>query len=155
MEYQANNKDQKDTIIGKGRIHKNPATGKPQVFKPKKCRSCGEGFTPVAPSHLYCSEQCRRDNWNDLYLQRTYGITSKDVKEMYDRQGGKCAICKGEGFKMHPKTKLNLVVDHCHKTGKVRGLLCHNCNRALGLLQDNEGSLKSAMEYVKGAETIT
>lgn len=42
-----------------------------------------------------------------------------------------------------------LVVDHDHTTGKVRGLLCHNCNRALGLLQDNKSYLQSAINYLK------
>ena len=42
-----------------------------------------------------------------------------------------------------------LVVDHDHKTGKVRGLLCHNCNRALGLLHDDQELMQKASEYVK------
>lgn len=52
----------------------------------------------------------------------------------------------------HVYTKLN--VDHDHKTRNVRGLLCHNCNRALGLLKDNINSLKSAISYLEGATTI-
>ena len=52
----------------------------------------------------------------------------------------------------HHKSKL--VVDHCHATGKVRGLLCHNCNRALGLLKDKISVLKNAIQYLEGATTI-
>lgn len=52
-------------------------------------------------------------------------------------------------FKDASKHKLKLVVDHCHSSGKVRGLLCHNCNRALGLFQDSMSSLTRAIEYLK------
>lgn len=45
--------------------------------------------------------------------------------------------------------KMKLVVDHCHVTGKVRGLLCHNCNRALGLLKDSVDNLSKAIDYLK------
>jgi len=47
-----------------------------------------------------------------------------------------------------------LVVDHDHKTGDIRGMLCHNCNRALGLFKDSVVNLKSAIEYLEGATTI-
>jgi len=50
-------------------------------------------------------------------------------------------------MRKHHKTKL--VVDHCHSTGKIRGLLCHNCNRALGLMQDNVETLQNAIDYLK------
>ena len=50
--------------------------------------------------------------------------------------------------------KMKLVVDHCHATGTVRGLLCHNCNRALGLLHDNTEVLLNAIKYLEGATTI-
>lgn len=50
--------------------------------------------------------------------------------------------------------KMKLVVDHCHSSGVVRGLLCHNCNRALGLLKDSTRNLESAIRYLEGAETI-
>jgi hypothetical protein len=51
--------------------------------------------------------------------------------------------------------KLKLVVDHCHSSGEVRGLLCHNCNRALGLLKDSVDSLMRAARYLEGATTIS
>jgi len=65
-------------------------------------------------------------------------------------KGGLCWICEGEGFTMHKNVEgsAKLVVDHDHKTNEVRGLLCHNCNRALGLLQDDVGNLQKAIEYL-------
>jgi Recombination endonuclease VII len=56
--------------------------------------------------------------------QRCYGLSTEDRKALLARQGGVCGICKKKGRKLH--------VDHCHETGKVRGLLCGKCNRGLG-----------------------
>lgn len=73
---------------------------------------------------------------------------------MLNTQNHLCKICNLPGFKLDPRSKTLLVVDHCHSTGKVRGLLCHNCNRALGLFKDNTNSIENALNYLKGAETI-
>lgn len=78
----------------------------------------------------------------------------KDVADLHEKQNNKCAVCDGEGFKMAEHHKSKLVVDHCHKSGTVRGLLCHNCNRALGLFKDKIDVLKRAIKYLEGATTI-
>jgi hypothetical protein len=103
---------------------------------------------------LYCSDDCAAEGKTSAYLTRNYGITYADYKKMLVQQGHKCAICKGEGFKMKACHNLLLVVDHCHSTGKVRGLLCHNCNRGIGLLQDSVENLLSAKDYLEGSTTI-
>lgn len=118
-------------------------------FKDKPCRNCLKLFSPKAPSELYCSDICADIGIQDKYLLRKYGITTKDYNEMYINQNGLCAICNKEGFRMAEHHKLKLVVDHCHSTGSVRGLLCHNCNRALGLLKDSIESLEKAVKYLK------
>lgn len=123
-------------------------------FNDKPCRRCDKVFSPIAPSHLFCSDACSTAVRTDSYLKRTYGITGDDYHVMYSNQSGRCAICEGEGFTLDPKHKLRLVVDHCHATGKVRGLLCHNCNRALGLLKDDTKRFKTAIAYLEGATTI-
>lgn len=123
-------------------------------FKPKPCRSCKTEFQPVAPSHLFCTEECANDGFMDRYYRRAYGVTLAEVKKMYEDRNSRCDICGGGGFTMKDSHNMKLVVDHCHATGKVRGLLCHNCNRALGLLQDSKESLKRALEYLEGATTI-
>lgn len=126
-----------------------------KYFKDKNCRSCGKTFTPIAPSHLYCSDKCSDIGYSDSYLKRVYGISWNRYQELLSNQNNVCAICKEEGFLMDPKRhKLKLVVDHCHSTGVVRGLLCHNCNRALGLLKDSKENLSSAIQYLEGATTI-
>ncbi len=122
-------------------------------FNNKACRNCGTEFSPSSPCHLYCSEQCAADGKTSAYLKRTYGISFNDYKEMLNEQNHKCKICGGSGFKMKEHHNLLLVVDHCHETNKVRGLLCHNCNRGIGLLQDSVSNLASAISYLEGSTT--
>jgi hypothetical protein len=119
-------------------------------FKDKVCKYCGSLFQPSAPSHLYCSDHCADTSLSCHYLKRNYGMTYKQYQEMLIEQDSKCFLCGGPGFLMNKERhKLALVVDHCHETGKVRGLLCHNCNRALGLFKDNPDVLIKAAEYVR------
>lgn len=125
-------------------------------FKTKPCKRCGEQFTPQAPSQLYCSESCRGRN---SYYVRCYGITQDDYEEMKEAQSDRCYLCGSEGFLIGKNNHTEkLAVDHCHSTGIVRKLLCHNCNRALGLLQDDPELLRKAATYIeayrKGATTI-
>ena len=117
-------------------------------FKEKICKasSCGKHFQPKAPSQHYCSDECR--GYNSYYM-RSYGITEATYQRMLAKQNSKCAICKSEGFLMGEQHKVKLVVDHCHETGKVRSLLCHNCNRGLGLFQDNTKILTKAISYLQ------
>lgn len=124
-------------------------------FKEKNCRHCGSSFQPQAPSHLYCSNQCAALGIAENRYQKEYGISVKDVENMLKEQDYLCAICNTEGFAMSDKVYNTLNVDHDHKTGKVRGMLCHNCNRALGLLQDSTEILQKAINYLKGATTIS
>jgi len=63
---------------------------------------------------------------------------------MFEEQNGCCAICK----KHQIEFKKKLHVDHNHKSGQVRGLLCHNCNLAIGRLQESPTIIASALEYV-------
>lgn len=118
-------------------------------FKDKPCRNCGTLFKPKAPSELYCNDYCKGVGIQDGYLMRNYGIKLSDYKRMLEEQDNKCAICKGPGFLIGTNNhKVLLVVDHCHTTGRVRGLLCHNCNRALGLLQDKQENVQRALDYL-------
>lgn len=119
-------------------------------FKPKPCKKCATFFTPNSPSHMYCSQECADYGMVSGYLTRCYGITYGDYLRMLEEQRELCKICGREGFVMDvDRHKLKLVVDHCHTTLKVRGLLCHNCNRALGLFRDNLTDLQSAIDYLK------
>jgi len=118
-------------------------------FNNKPCRNCGDEFTPNAPSHLYCSDQCSSEAFQDKLLLGKYGISSKDYLRMVDEQGHVCKICGEDGKELTKSRVMKLEIDHCHETGKVRGLLCHKCNKALGLLKDNIETLSNAIKYLK------
>jgi hypothetical protein len=79
---------------------------------------------------------------NRISRIRQYGIDVEDYERMLFEQDGVCYICK------EPPSKRALDIDHDHKTGKVRGLLCSNHNRALGLLGDDIILLLRATEYL-------
>lgn len=74
---------------------------------------------------------------------RKFGLTPAGFAALKQEQGGQCAICRAE-----PAPTRDLAVDHDHATGKVRGLLCSNCNTALGLFGDNPERLDAAREYL-------
>lgn len=78
-------------------------------------------------------------------LRRRYGITHDIYMEMEKKQLGKCKICHSN---KRNGSKKWLDVDHCHKTGRVRGLLCNQCNQALGLLKDCPDRLIRIQEYL-------
>lgn len=85
------------------------------------------------------------------FLRYRYGITVKTFEDLLKTQNGKCAICCSKleiGKDGISRTK-NVAVDHCHITGKVRGILCKNCNVALGFMQDSTELLHKAIEYLK------
>lgn len=80
-------------------------------------------------------------------LKSKYGITSEDYYRMLDEQGGRCAIC---GAEADPYGRSKFSVDHDHKTGEVRGLLCTHCNRAIGMFADSAELLVRAADYLGG-----
>jgi len=77
---------------------------------------------------------------------KEYNLTLKQFNQMLEAQDDKCAIC---GYSDKSDSNMFPLVDHCHETGKVRGLLCMNCNQALGKFQDNPKLLKKAINYLK------
>lgn len=102
--------------------------------------------------HARC-KPCRRD---DQYIgirrrtfEKIYGITLEQYDEMLRAQGGVCAICDKPEWVIQKGKLRMLSVDHDHLTGVVRGLLCSNCNRAIGLLNDDMDTLKKAIHYLQ------
>jgi hypothetical protein len=79
----------------------------------------------------------------DAKLRRQYGISLEERDALLLGQGGVCAIC----LRGTP-TSIGWVVDHCHKAGNVRGILCANCNTALGMVKDNPATLAAAITYL-------
>ncbi len=77
------------------------------------------------------------------YVKRKYGITMEELEAIVESQNHQCCICKV------PVDCIVSNVDHCHKTGKVRGVLCLKCNSGIGLLQDSVEVVESALRYLK------
>jgi hypothetical protein len=132
------------------------ATKYPQgYFKKKACGFCSETFVPKSPSNAYCCIQCKQAGNTSNFLKRTYGITIHDYAKMFYEQNGVCKICSGDGEDCKKgNAKIALVVDHCHDSTKVRGLLCVNCNLLLGYSKDCKKRMKSAIDYLERATTI-
>jgi hypothetical protein len=85
------------------------------------------------------------EDYRRMSLWKLYRLTPRDFDDLLKKQHGRCAACGVE----HTEKK-SLCVDHVHDdTKKVRGLLCHNCNRALGLLGDNAITLVNLLSYVQ------
>jgi hypothetical protein len=79
------------------------------------------------------------------HLKRKYGLTPEQFDALLAAQGGVCGICRGpptdvRGFRPH--------IDHCHRTGRVRGLLCSRCNHGLGAFGDDPERLRRAIVYL-------
>lgn len=88
----------------------------------------------------------RRQTSRNYFLKRDYGITQADYDRMLEEQDGKCAGCGTDT----PTGKWKVfAVDHCHHTGKVRGLLCNECNRGMGLLKDSAEIMQSLINYLQ------
>ena len=78
-------------------------------------------------------------------LRRYWGMTTDEFEKLMIKHNRKCGIC---GKKERSSAKKPLVIDHDHKTGAIRGLLCDNCNRGIGLLQDSKKLLQNAIAYL-------
>jgi hypothetical protein len=114
-----------------------------EAFKSRECRVCGETFKPNSVPQRYCSAKCKSDS----RYSGKYGFPASEYRAMFDRQDGKCALC-GEGSKGWSRGR-PLHVDHCHNTGHFRGLLCGDCNTALGRFGDDPARLRRAIDYLE------
>jgi hypothetical protein len=104
------------------------------------CRAC------TSNTRIHTPERERHRHGN--HLKRKYGITLAEYELMVERQRGLCAICGGPPVKGRGAARERFNVDHCHKTGRIRGLLCSGCNRGLGYLGDTAVGLQAAVDYL-------
>ena len=108
------------------------------------CKPCGVAKNRLRrqqnPEHVLNIERKSK-------FKRQYGISLEQYEEMLQNQGHGCAIC---GAKKPSERTKYFAVDHCHDTGKVRGLLCTKCNRGLGLFNDRTDMLQKAIKYLLG-----
>lgn len=80
-------------------------------------------------------------------LKRKFGMSIEDYDKMLNAQGGCCAICNSTEAK--GKHNANFMIDHCHTTEKIRGLLCNDCNLTLGKIGDNVEVLEKMIAYLR------
>ena len=85
----------------------------------------------------------RADNIESCRLKRVFGLSLAEYNEMAKAQGGVCALCH-----QPPKGKRKLAVDHCHKTRKIRALLCVGCNWHVGKYEKDKTWVERVLEYI-------
>ncbi len=132
-EYYALNKE---NIVAKAKVWANANKGKTREYVKTWKAKNPEAVKTSRRKHL---------------LRKLYGLAPEQVNQILLDQGGKCAICATQS-----SGKRGWHVDHCHDTQKVRGILCSNCNLALGHMKDSPAILRSAIRYLskRGAENI-
>lgn len=130
----------------------SPASFSPQS-KAKRARqdACKECQAKYAAEWRKKNRERFRRNFDSCFLPIKYGITLADYERMRDEQGGLCAICRQPETAKRRGVVMRLAVDHCHDTGKVRGLLCSSCNNGLGRFRSNPEVLESAARYLRAA----
>lgn len=111
-----------------------------------KCRIC-ENITRQTYTVRYnrSTEKAKKSAKNSI-LKQKYRITIEDFERLQSKQYDACRICA--------RKDLQLVVDHDHKTGIIRGLLCHNCNRGLGVFFENPALLRQAANHLEDHANI-
>ena len=111
---------------------------KVSMIRHSSCKECDKAR--VKKRHEENPERTRNND-----LKRNYGITLDEHTQMYGEQNGVCAVCEKPGDGKWKK----LCVDHDHKTGKVRQLLCRNCNMILGQVDDDANHLRKLTAYLQ------
>lgn len=112
---------------------------------------CKECCSARALQWFHNNKERHRETKHRWVMEKTYGISAEKYAEMLVQQNGVCAICGEDEAKAHGRTgtKFRLCVDHCHITGRVRGLLCQTCNRVIGLFKDDVERHLHAIDYLR------
>lgn len=119
----------------------------------KKCEICGEikklqsyGFRffrrAAFAQYLPICSRC----YSRIVMLKKFGLSDKDYEEMLRKANYKCQICRSPVSRGKVKT---LVMDHCHVTNKVRGILCNQCNSGIGLFKESATMLRLAIDYLR------
>ncbi len=109
-----------------------------------ECTECRRSSDRKAKSRTVSKEKQRQYN-----IKKIHGLSPERYKILWDSQEGLCAICKVQLSSLSRKA---VHIDHCHATGKVRGVLCNQCNWGLGHFRDSVLYLDAAKQYLTGAK---
>jgi hypothetical protein len=114
--------------------------------KPEHYRALTSAYAKANPDKLKAYNARTKEYRRWRVIEKKYGINQKDFDAMFDAQGKCCALCKTP----EPNAgRFGWQIDHCHDSGKVRGILCHNCNVGLGNLRHNPRLMRTAAEYIE------
>jgi len=130
----------------------------PSPMLAMQCADCGANFSKRNNGHNACDDGvvrcdgCKVETYRGRYrsksrewrLQNYYGIGQDEYERILRVQGGCCAICK----RLPSEGEKAFAVDHCHKSGRVRGVLCHSCNLALGVFKDDLINVRATISYL-------
>jgi len=125
----------------------------------KICRRCQEtklndcfgwsGYIKKDGNKSSCS-YCKTCQ-NELRVERKYGFNYKQYLELLKQQNNCCGNLGCQAKNPGAPGRSRFYIDHCHVTGKIRGLLCHHCNLALGQVNDNIQKLEGLIQYLKNS----
>ena len=136
----------------------NPTQARSVVRHCRKCRSRLVREAQAKNSHIRHGRRLteversffKRRSAKRTQLRLNYGMELEAYDALYSKQNGLCAICgNAETSKQKNGTLNQLAVDHCHETGKIRGLLCSRCNPGIGYFQHEVKRLEAAIKYLK------
>lgn len=97
----------------------------------------------------YC-RLCSKEFQTKWYYKRKYGISLEELDSLITKQDYRCLICVNKvEFVKYRNIGQSAVLDHCHSSGKIRGILCGSCNTGLGSFKDNITSLQNAIKYLQ------
>jgi Recombination endonuclease VII len=126
-------------------------SGKKSVCGVCKVASAREGYMKKygdrAPAERTAFNKKLKPVRDAYHLKRKFGMTMEDYEVLLRSQGGVCAVCFGPSI-----CGRRYSIDHCHKTGKIRGILCSSCNSGIGLLKDSPEVLENAAAYLRRTE---
>lgn len=114
-------------------------------YRQKYYRENKEACLELSKLWYQGNKEHHKKKCREFSLKRNFGLTSEGYEELLKKQENKCAICD----RLRSNLTVDLCVDHDHVTGKIRGLLCSRCNRALGALGDSKEGIQKVLEYLE------
>ena len=127
----------------------------PSGINSPKCKKCKNEKRPYCPIKMKVFNDANKEKRRHQMLLRNFKLSLEQFNAMAISQNHLCAICKKPQCKFDKKSKKvrSLAVDHNHKTGKIRELLCTSCNTAIGLFEENSDLIQEAINYLRRHET--
>jgi hypothetical protein len=149
--------------------YKHENSKRTKEVKKSFCPECNRDFIINFINKKYCSKECKEKynrrsyyqnnkdkwvkNWRDRTINRRiaqFGINEEQYNKILEDVEGRCEICNRHNTEL----KRSLCIDHCHETNNIRGLLCNDCNVAIGRFNDNIDSLLGAIKYLQRNNNI-